>query len=133
MGHKRAPDISRTFDEATKNLNLNKSVHLGHDNVDANIKLKNIEIKRRKEHNKIETNKDNQTYQLIDTGGCILHVCNDGLKHGQKDACLGVMEFLEGSYYSFRKSSSRYEDLDSLADSEVLHPLPYVVPDFWKI
>ena len=120
IGHKRGQDILKSFTNSTEDLPMKFCINIGLDNVSSNkVFLGAYE----------EIRKALELLGLIETGPCFLHGLNRGLINAHKHTDLGVSEFLEGINHSFKKSSSRIEDLLSVSTTKLL-PLPYCATRF---
>jgi hypothetical protein len=116
LGHTRAEDLKKQFEEATSDLNMKKLVQLSMDGPNVNWKLYN---------NINEERRENEQYPgLIDVGSCGLHVVHGAFRTGVTKTKWGIDSVLKAMHFLFHESLAKREDYIQINGTDIF-PLPF--------
>lgn len=101
IGHSRAEDLKKSFASATKDIDLQKVVHIGMDGPNVNKSL----------FKKIEKDRESGGMsELLNMGTCSLHIVHGAFQSGVVATGWGLKNTLVALHFMFNNTAARRED-----------------------
>lgn len=116
LGHTRAEDLKRKFEEATKDLDMRKLAQVSMDGPNVNWKLLDALAEDRKSQD--------QYPDFLNVGSCSLHVVHGAFRSGMMKTKWGIDSVLKAIYSLFSESPAKREDFTVITGTDTF-PLPF--------